>query len=88
MNIRSMKCLAPVLLACAVLAGCGGGDGGGSAATPVTTPAPVEPGIGDSVSALLAYMTGLLATTSETGEPVALGDTALAVDDTLEPAGL
>ena len=40
------------------------------------------------MSALLAYMTGLLATTSETGEPVALGDTALAVDDTLEPAGL
>jgi hypothetical protein len=88
MNIESMKFLAPVLLACVVLAGCGGGDGGGSVVAPVTTPAPAEPGIGDSVSALLAYMTGLLATTSETGEPVALGDTALAVDDTLEPAGL
>lgn len=86
MNIRSMKFLAPVLLACAVLAGCGGG--GGAVVAPVTTPAPAGPGIGDSVSALLAYMTGLLATTSETGEPVALGDTTLAVDDTLEPAGL
>lgn len=85
MKYTSMKFLVPAMLATALLAGCGGGGGG---APLVAAPAPVEPGIGDSVSALLAYMNRLLAATSETSEPAPLAGTALAVDDTLEPAGL
>jgi hypothetical protein len=85
MTNRSITFLAPALLATALLAGCGGGGG----ETPASAePVAVAPGIGDDVTALLAYMTRLLGTTSETGEPVPLGDTALAVDDTAEPAGL
>jgi hypothetical protein len=91
MKHLSLKWLVPTVMAVALVAGCGGGGGGspvvgntpGAPVTPPVTP----PGIGESVEALLAFMTGLLANTTETGDPVMLDNKPLAVDDTGGPAG-
>ena len=88
MKHLSLKWLVPTVMAVALVAGCGGG-GGGSPVVGNTPGAPVTPppGIGESVEALLAFMTGLLANTTETGDPVVLDNKPLAVDDTGGPAG-
>ena len=56
--------------------GSGSGSGGGSAASP---------GIGASVSALLAYVQALL-TTDQNSDAVDINSLTLAVDDTAEPS--
>ncbi len=87
MKHLSLKWLVATVMAVALVAGCGGG-GGGAPVVGNTPGAPVTPpGIGDSVEALLAFMTGLLANTTETGDPVVLDNKPLAVDDTGGPAG-
>lgn len=88
MKHLSMKWLVPTVMAVALVAGCGGGGGGAPVVGGNPPGAPVTPpGIGESVEALLAFMTGLLANTTETGDPVVLDNKPLAVDDTREPAG-
>jgi hypothetical protein len=77
---------------CVVLAGCGGGggdgpgDGGGSAGNVPGTdvPAPVQTSIAD----VIAFAKSLIASTSETSEPVAIEGATLATSETDEPAEL
>ena len=85
MKHLSLKWLVSTVMAVALVAGCGGGGGG----SPVVGNAPpvTPPGIGESVDALLAFMTRLLANTTETGDPVVLDNKPLAVDDTGGPVG-
>ena len=78
------------------IAGCGGGGGGGagsgggvpmggtgSGETSTALPASAL----QSVDAFVAYMKQLVASTSDTSEPVQLGDAVLPVSDTTETAG-
>lgn len=81
-----------VAATCVVVAACGGGGGGGGA----VADGGVSTGDGDrvpasalgSVSALLDYMKQLIGNSSDSAEPLALGDITLPVDDTAEPAAL
>lgn len=74
MQISSKKCLAGILLATVVLAGCGGGGGGGIGAE-----------IGQSLSALIDFMNGLIANTSETVQAVDVNNLNLVTSETASP---
>lgn len=83
------------LLAAALLSGCGGDSGGTllSAGTPTggggggSSPAPATaPDISASVADLLAYVSQLIAGTSDSGDPVDINPLTLATDDTIEPS--
>lgn len=63
-----------------VLAGCGDSGGVSSAASTSDVPASAQA----SVAGLVAYLNRLIDETSETSEPVVLGDAVLPVDDTTE----
>ena len=80
MQIHQRRLGALVLVAALGLAGCGGGGDD-------SVPAPA-PDISQSVSALIAYMQGLIAGTDETSEPVDINPLSLVVDDTVEPSPL
>lgn len=67
-----------VLSAALVLSGCGGGGDGGAAA----------PDISQSASALMDFMRGLIAGTSETSDPIDIKPLTLVSDDTAEPSPL
>lgn len=73
-NLR-LRLFVATALAAAIVAGCGGGDGGN----------PPAPDISSSVSALLDFMNNLIAGTSETTEPIDIDGLTLATDDTGEP---
>ena len=75
MQISSKKCLAGILLATVVLAGCGGGGGGGGIAAD----------IGQSLSALINFMNGLIANTSETAQAVDVNNLNLVTSETASP---
>lgn len=71
--------------AATLLAACGGG--GGSSAGPtliVGTDVPVT--VEQSATGLVDFAKTQLAATSETSDPLVLGDAKLAIDDTGEPA--
>ena len=83
-------------LSCALLLSACGGGGGGRGLDPTTTtggPALV-PGTNVPVSATLSaagafeFVSGLLATTSETGEPIVVGDAVLGTSETEEARAL
>ena len=80
---RNRKFYSPavVLSAALVLSACGGGGDGGGAA-------PAPPDISQSVAALLDFMKGLIAGTSETSDPIDINPLTLAVDDAAEPSPL
>jgi hypothetical protein len=80
MNRLNTK-LMPVVLSAALVAGCGGGGGGGAEAVPA-------PDIGQSTTALVAFMNNMIAGTNETSEPIDINALTLAVDDKAEPAPL
>jgi hypothetical protein len=90
--MRTTPWIVPAAAVCVVLAGCGsGGDdgpgnGGGSAGNVPGTdvPAPVQTSIAD----VIAFAKSLIASTSETSEPVAIEGATLATSDTDEPAEL
>jgi hypothetical protein len=67
------------VLSAAVFTGCGGGN---------TTAAVPAPDIAQSVAAVVSYINGLIAGTSETGDPVGINALTLAVDDTAEPSAI
>ncbi len=69
------KLMPSLLLSAALVAGCGGGGGAAE---------PPAPGIGESVTALLDFVAGLIAGSSETTEPMDISTLTLAVDDTAE----
>lgn len=69
------------------LAGCGGGGHGGEPAHSGATGSGSQvPGSAQqSVGGLMAFLMELIAQTSDTAEPVVLGDAALPTDDTSGP---
>lgn len=82
MNKRKLEMLAAAVLSATLVVACGGrtdrdspaaGGGSGTAGD-----------IGTSVSALIAYMEGLIAT-DENSDPVDTNSLTLAADDTAEP---
>lgn len=80
--MTNMQGLRPLVLAAAIgLAGCGGGGGDGAAA-------PAPPDIGRDVSALVAFIQGLIAGTDETSAPIDIDPLTLVVDDTADPSPL
>jgi hypothetical protein len=87
------RSLALALCASAALAACGGGGGADGSAPPAGGPTASSSTSGvpasalQSVNGLLAYMNDQIANmTSDTSEPVFLGDATLPASDTTEPA--
>lgn len=83
-----LRTCALALVAVAALAGCGGGGGGGRDTEVTVTPrgTDVPESALQSVPGLIAYMKELIAGTSETTEPVFVGNAVLPTDETSEPA--
>lgn len=88
-NLRYVATLAALL----VVAGCGGGggdhgssagSGNGSGSTSGSIPASATTS-GDS---FIAYMKSIIAGSSETSQPVLLGDAVAPVSETATPSGL
>jgi len=78
----TFKLLSAAVLTSAFLAGCGGGDID-------VLPTPVAQTPSNSVSALVAFVQDLIATsTNETGEPIDINGLTLATDDTAEPSAI
>ena len=81
MTMKKQWVLASVL-ATAFLAGCGGG----SSSSVIT--APPAQSISDTVSVLVQYVQQLIATTSDSSEPVDINGLTLVADDTAEPTAI
>jgi len=87
-----VRLAAAVVTAALALAGCGGGSG--EVIAPSTASTPSTPGGGSevpasalsSVDGLVAYLKQLIAQTSDSSEPVVLGNAVLPVDDRAEPS--
>ena len=78
MHKLNSKLLLVAGLTALLMAGCGGGGGGGFNAG----------NISQSTSALFAYITDLIAGTSDMSEPVDINGLTLATDDAAEPTPL
>ncbi|MDM0032076.1 hypothetical protein QTI33_07960 [Variovorax sp. J22P271] len=90
-NLQRALMLATVL----AIAGCGGGGGGGgfpvvgangaagNGASTSTVPASAM----QSVGAFMAFMKGLVASSSETDSPMQLGDAVVPISETDPPSG-
>jgi hypothetical protein len=74
-----------VLLSAALVGGCGGGGGGGGGVEAAPAPAP---DIGQSTTALVAFMNAQIAATDEISDPIDVNALTLAVDDSAEPVPL
>jgi hypothetical protein len=77
-NIKTLA----VLCTAAVLTACGGGSGG-DGITADARPEGVPQSAQQSVAGLVAFLEDLIARTSETSEPVTLGDAVLPTSETL-----
>ena len=80
------KLVATAGLCAVLLAGCGGGGDGDN--TVVINAPPPAPAVPQTISSVVAYITELIAGTSETTEPTDINLLTLAADDTSEPAPL
>lgn len=79
--------LAVLAVACSLLGGCGGGGGGDAPAAPSTSDASSVPASAfASVDAFVAYLQQLVASSTETGEPLTLPDGAAPKSETTEPS--
>ncbi len=86
------KPAAMLLGAILLMSGCGGG----SSSSSVDDPAPIAMVGGtdvpvsatQSLAGTLAFATQLQATSSDSGDPVVLGDAVLVSDDSAEPSGV
>ena len=89
-NVNVKHCLT-VLGAVALLTACGGG-GGSTASTPTPPSAGLVAGtdlptsVEQSAKGVVDFAKTQLTATSETTEPLIVGDAKLAVDDTAEPS--
>ena len=74
----------------ALLTACGGGSNGDTAQTPVMlvagTDVPVT--VEQSTKGVVDFAKAQLAATSETSEPLVIGNAKLATDDAAEPSGI
>jgi hypothetical protein len=86
LRIKTQGAAALALMVLA-LAGCGGGGSGGQPANSGATGSgsQVPDSAQQSVGGLMAFLMELIAQSSDTTEPVALGDAALPTDDTSGP---
>ena len=83
--MKKMLGIAFVSAAALLLAACGSSDNGSAA--PGTTPvaaSDVPASAQQSSSGLTAYLNALIAATSESSDPIVLGDATLTADDTTE----
>jgi hypothetical protein len=91
MKERPMKKTTSIAFSCALLAACGGGGGGTFSATPAP---PAVPGSDVPVAAtqdpVAAYqfVASVAATSSDSADPINVGDATLATSDTDEPMPL
>lgn len=79
MDRFNSKLIPAAVLSAALVGGCGGGGGGGAEAAP---------GIGQSVTAMIAFISNLIAGTDETSDPIDINALSPAVDDKAAPAPL
>jgi hypothetical protein len=79
MDRFNSKLVPAAILSAALVGGCGGGGGGGGEAAP---------GIAQSVTAMIAFVSSLIAGTDETSDPIDINALSLAADDKAEPAPL
>lgn len=80
--MKKMLGIAFVSAAALLLAACGSSDGDDAAAPTVTTDVPAS-ATQDSAG-LLAFANQQIGSSSDTGEPIVVGDAVLPVDDTTE----
>ena len=85
MHKLQLRSAAVVLAASALLGACGGHTDDGPVAARTTD---VPDSAQSSVDGLIAYIKELIAQTSETTEPVLVGDAVLPTSDTTEPAAV
>ena len=91
--MKLIQTTVPMAMAMAMLllvaTGCGGGSNGystGAAATVAGTDVPVT--ATTDITAVVSFSKQQIAVTSELSDPLVLGNTMLAVDDTAEPASI
>lgn len=82
--MTKMNVIAPSLLLVTLLTACGGANGPAPVATVSGTDVPVA--ATTSAAAVVSFAQEQITKTSESTEPLKLGDAVLAVDDTAEPA--
>lgn len=78
MRKLNQKWLLGAVLATALVTGCGSGGGGGGVSTDIS----------QSVSALVTYLNTLIASTSDTSDPIDISGLMLATDDLAEPSSI
>lgn len=84
MHISKSRAALAALAAAAALGACGGGGGGGG--TPAPAPSSDIPASAQSsIDGLLAYVNQLIGGSSDSSEPVKVGDAVLPVSDTALP---
>ena len=74
------------VVAATLLAACGGGGSNTPAGPPLVVGTDVPVTVEQSATGLVDFAKTQLAATSETSDPLVLGDAKLAIDDTGEPA--
>ena len=84
--IKKTRWVAVAVGAVALLAACGGGSDHSGPALVMGTDVPVT--VEQSASGVIDFAKAQLLTTSETSEPLLLGDAKLATDDSAEPADI
>ena len=92
MHTSDLRRLAAVIAVSALLGACGSSGGDDPVAAPGTaapgTAADLPASARESVTGLLAYVNELIGGTSETGEPVRVGDADLPTSDSTEPVAV
>ena len=88
MNKRSIFSLTATASACALLlAACGGGGGGDAMpADPLVSGTDVPQSATQSSAGAFIFVSGVAASSSETAQPLVLGDVTLATSETEEPS--
>ena len=93
MQTRTMKqqWLAVVVGAASLLTACGGGSGSSYVAAPPAGPTvvagtDVPVAVEQSTAGVISFAKTQLTATSESGDPLVMGDAKLATDDTAEPS--
>ncbi len=84
----SLRTSALAAVTAASLAACGGGGGGGTTSGGFFEGTDVPIGVSQTVNDVIAYAKRLIANTSETTEPEALGSASFATSETDEPSDL
>jgi len=82
MTMFNLKTLSALCMA-AALAGCGGSGGDDNTLAAMTPTSGVPQSAQQSVTGLVAFLEQLIAQTSETSEPITLGDAVLPTSETL-----